>query len=105
SRLDGHKTVDAFVVGQGPACSAEVGVDRGGMLIFRMPVSAGRIRLPNLDQGVRDGTSVAVEHTSCNNNALAERFACMLDRKVIVVFTNLLVTVNWSGDFRQGVRQ
>jgi hypothetical protein len=68
------------------------------MLVFRVPVPAGRIRLPNLNQSVRDRPPVAVEDSSADNDALAEWFAGMLDGQVVVVFPNSLMTVNGSRD-------
>lgn len=67
-------------------------------MISGVPISSGRIRLPNLDQGIPDRLAVAVENASADNDAFAEWFAFMLDRQVVVVFADPLVTINWPGD-------
>ncbi len=55
------------------------------MIVFGVRVSSRRIRLPNLDQAVRYGVTIAVQHSPAHNDALASRrCACMLKRQVAI---------------------
>ncbi len=55
------------------------------MSIDRIDVPARGVGLPDLDQRVAHGASVAVQHTTGQDDALAERLASMLPRQVRVL--------------------
>ena len=73
--LDRDEAVAAVRPGQCPACAGEVRVERRGMPVAVVRVAAGRVRLPDLEQRVRDGTPVVVEHAARDDDPLAEWLA------------------------------
>jgi hypothetical protein len=75
------------------------------MLVDGMSVPACRICLPEFDQGVANGTPVAIEHAPGHDDAFAQRLACMLTGEIVVGVADLSVWVNRSCHLRQGVRQ
>jgi len=75
------------------------------MLVIDMFVAARGVRLPNLDECVPNGPSVAVKNASADDDALAQRFARMLRSQIVIFFPDFLMPVDWSRDLRQSVRQ
>ena len=75
------------------------------MLITHVSVPARRIRLPNLDERVWDRASVAVENTSADNDAFTERLTRMLNGQIVIFFSDLFMSIDWTRNLRQGVRQ
>ena len=57
--LDRDEAVAAVVVGHDAAAAREVRVERRRVLVDAMAVAAGRVGLPDLDQRVAHGTTVA----------------------------------------------
>src|SRR5581483_6581646 len=53
--------------------AGEVGIERCVVLIDRMMIAPGGIRLPDLDQGIRHRPLVLVEHPADHDDALAQR--------------------------------
>ena len=68
------------------------------MVVTRVPVSAGRIALPQLDQRVRHGPAVLVEHAARDDDALAQRLAGVLPREVVVDLADRQVAVDGRGE-------
>ena len=66
-----------------------------------MDVAAGGVRLPDLDQRVRDRPAVLVDDAADDDDALAERLAGMLAREVAVVLAHALMAVDRAGELRQ----
>src|SRR6266446_3759870 len=89
--LDGHKTIRAVFVGHRSSGASEVRVERRGMLVFGVNVTAGGVGLPNLNERARDRTAVRVEHAPGHNNSLAQRLAGVLAREVSIGFADALV--------------
>ena len=82
--LDRDEAVAALVVGEAAAGAGEVRVERRGVLVDLVPVAAGRVRLPDLDQRVAHRPAVLVEHAAGDDDPLAERLALVLARQVAV---------------------
>ena len=58
------------------------GSSGAGWLSARVLVAAGRVGLPDLDQGVRDRPAVAVEHPAGHDDPLADGLARVLGGQV-----------------------
>ena len=82
SRTNGDEAVAAFGVGDGLSASGEIWIEWGVMLIDCVQVAAGRIRLPDFEQRVRQGAIVFVEHTAAHDDSFAERFRGVLVRQI-----------------------
>ena len=54
------------------------------MLVDLVPVAAGGVRLPDLDERAADRPAVLVEHAAGDDDPLAERLAVVLPRQVVV---------------------
>ena len=94
--LDGYKAVEAILIGQGPSCPGEVRVERRGMVISRVRVSSRCIRLPYLNQAIRNRVAITVQHSSSDNNAFSQRFPSMLNREITFVRMNIGMSKHWS---------
>ena len=62
ARLHGAEEIIAFGIGQRTAAPAEIGVDRRHVPVVHVAIAPARIRLPDLDEGVRHAAPVLVEH-------------------------------------------
>src|SRR5690242_20374412 len=91
ARPDRHETVAALGVGQHTPVAREVGVKRRSVRVVLMPVAAGRVALPDLDQGVRDGPAVLIQHAPTHDDALAERLTAMLAGEVAVARSHVAI--------------
>src|SRR5579883_1565567 len=78
ARLDGDEAIGAVLIGQGAAGATEIRVQRRRMLIVDVSVATRRVGLPDLDEGVGNRASVAVEDAPTDDDALAERFSGVL---------------------------
>src|SRR5581483_614659 len=74
-RPDRQEAVDALVVGQAAPHAEEVRVEGAAPLVGAVQVAPGGVALPDLDQRVRDGAAVLVEHATGHDDALAERLS------------------------------
>src|SRR5206468_3756720 len=70
SGLDRLEPEAALVVGAGAAEAGESGIERQVPPVAGMTVAAVRVRLPDLDQRVRDRRAVAVEDAALDPDAL-----------------------------------
>ena len=70
------------------------------MLIDEMDVAAAGIGLPYLNQRLRHGALVFVEHLAVHDDALAQRLALVLLGQVVVVFLDRVVTVKPARSIR-----
>src|ERR1700731_4838757 len=84
ARLDGDEAIAALSVREAPARTAEIGVQRCGMLIRAMCVTARGVRLPDLHKRAGHRVSVLVEHPPANRDPLALGFPVMLPGQVVV---------------------
>src|SRR5205085_4612541 len=72
---DGEEAVDAVLVGQAAANTEKVRVERPRPLVIAVDVAPGRIGLPDLEERVRHGVAMVVEHTPGHDDTLADRLA------------------------------
>ena len=61
------------------------------MVVELVRVPPAGIGLPHLDQGVREGAAVTVEHATVDDDPLAERLSGMLAREVGVTGLHALL--------------
>ena len=59
------------------------------MVVDRVDVTAGRVRLPDLDQRVAHRPAVGIRHTAADDDALPQRLARVLSREVCVLGLHL----------------
>src|SRR5690606_17322591 len=83
-RLDGDELVPALVVGDRTAHTVEVRVDRTRPVVPHVPIPTTRVRLPDLDQRIRDRFAVTVEQAPVHQDALPLGFLRVLPREVVV---------------------
>ena len=107
ARLDGAEEIIAVVVGQHPAATAEIGIDRRNVGVVAMPIAAAGVGLPDLDQRISYGTAVAIENMAMNDGLLADRLAVLgvVQDKVVIERAELIAGECRTGDFRQRVLQ
>src|SRR5829696_9128996 len=91
ARLDRREAVASVRVRQGPPRAAEIRIDWRLVLIAHVDVSPGRVRLPDLDKGIRNRPSVLVDHASRDDDALPKWFAGVLAGEVRVLGPHGLV--------------
>src|SRR5205085_11323895 len=82
--LDRDEPVAAVGVGEAAAGAREVRVERRRVAVDLVRVASGGVRLPDLDERVRDRAPAGVEHVARDNDPLAVRLARMLARQVAV---------------------
>src|SRR5205807_9661175 len=63
----------AMLVGQAATESTKVRVERPGTLVIAVDVAPRRIGLPDLEERVRHGVAMVVEHAPGHDDALADR--------------------------------
>src|SRR4051794_22782434 len=74
ARFDGPKTVVSGRIRRETRKAFEIGIERRRVGVARMTIFSARIGLPDIDAGMRDGLSQAVEHASSDVDELALRF-------------------------------
>src|ERR1700733_7551603 len=82
--LDGYKTIKPVRIGQRSSSSGEVRIEWCWMVVSYMSISAGSVRLPDLNQAVRQRVAISIEHATAHDDALADRLCRMLNCEVIV---------------------
>src|ERR1700676_1649079 len=92
ARLDGQEAVATVGISQQPARSREIRIEGRGMIIVDVGVASGCVRLPDFDECVRHRASVAVKHSTGDNDALSQRLARVLTSEGALSFANILVT-------------
>jgi hypothetical protein len=70
-----------------------------------MVVAAGRVGLPDLDQGAGDRPAIAVEHPARHDDPLTQRLARVLGGQVGVGRGDPALAQHRAGDLGQPVRQ
>jgi hypothetical protein len=75
ARPDGGESIDAMLIRQCAAGAGEVGIERRGVLVLRVPIAARGIGLPNLDECLRHGMAVIIQHPAGDYDAFAVRFS------------------------------
>jgi|SRR4029077_3882285 len=99
SRLDGDEAVPTFVIGEGAAEASEIRIERGIVLVERVQVSSGSIRLPKFHQRARDGTGIFIEYSPRDDDPFAHRRLLMLASEVCDCETNIIGRELRAGDF------
>jgi hypothetical protein len=69
------------------------------MLVTMMTVTPSGIGLPQLDQGVRDGTTVFIHHSAAHQDALTNRLAGMLASQIRVCRADPIMPKYRTSDF------
>src|SRR6202035_1467205 len=82
--LDGDEAISTVAVGDAAARPGEVGIQRRRGLVVLVKVAAGRIGLPDLHGSVPQRAPIAVEHPSADDDPLADWFAGVLARQIMV---------------------
>src|SRR5690349_15618573 len=75
ARLDRPEEVIAPLIGQHPAATTEVRVDRRDIGVVAVTVASAGIGLPYLDERVGYRLAIAVEYVTVNDRLLADRLA------------------------------
>ena len=101
--LDGDEAIAAFGVGDGVAAAGEIGIERRVVLIDRVGVAAGGVRLPDFDERVRERTAIFVNDAAGDDDAFADGFGVMLLGEVEGFYVDDVVAENGAGYFGDGV--
>ena len=103
--LDGHEPIPPVRVGGAPAAAAEVGVERGRVVVDLVAVPSGRVGLPDLHERVRQRPAVGVHDPAEDDDPLSQRLPVMLPGQIVVHGSDLLMPVHGAGDLRQRMGQ
>src|SRR5438552_2209902 len=87
--LDRDKAVMSVRVSQRSTAACEVGIERGMVLVHRMPVAACRVGLPDFHECVRDRPTIFVQNAAADDDALANRLSAGLARKIKIARLNV----------------
>ena len=104
ARFDRDEFVIACGIGFCATGSGEIRIERRGVLIDNMNVTAARIGLPDFEQRMRHASPVFIANMAVHNNAFAEGFTLVLDREIVIALAHGLLTVNRPGQLGQRVR-
>ena len=103
--LDGDEPIPPGRVGGAPASAAEVGIERGRVVVDVVAVASGRVGLPDLHERVRQRPAVGVHDPAEDDDPLSQRLPVMLPGQIVVHGSDLLMPVHRAGDLRQRVGQ
>src|SRR5204863_2400580 len=95
------EAVAALRVGRRASGAGEVRVERRIVLVGAMWVAPGSVGLPDLDQRMRNGLAVLVEHASVDDDALADRLAFVLASQIVISRLDIVMAENRTGQFRE----
>src|SRR5947208_1663060 len=84
SGLDRHKAVAPVFVRLRAARSVEIGVMRRRKIVEDVAITPGGVRLPDLDQRVRDRTALFVSDLTFEDHSLTDGLARALARQIVV---------------------
>src|SRR5439155_25592161 len=82
--FDGDEAIAPLVIRQAAPPAAEVGTEQGRMLVVLVHIAPGRVRLPDLDDGVSNRPAVAIQYATGDDDALPDRFAAVLAGEVMI---------------------
>ena len=82
----------------------EVRVERRVVVVHRVGIATGRVRLPDLDQLAAHRPAVVAQDTAADDDPLAERLTVVLPRQVVVELTDLAIAVDRACQLGQRVR-
>src|SRR6185369_7239991 len=105
SGADRDEAIAPLGIGQRPPGARKIRIERRVVLVGAMRVASGGIRLPDLDERMRGGFSVLVEHASADDDALADRLALVLARQVVIARLEVVVAEDRAGQLRERLRR
>src|SRR5262249_15705604 len=107
ARLDRPEPVLTVLVGDGPATTTEIWVDRRDVTVVLVPVASAGIGLPKLDQDIGDRTAALIHHSAVDDDPLADRLTTrrIVQDKIVIERAEFAVAEQRSRHFRQRVLQ
>ncbi len=75
------------------------------MLVGAVRVAARGVRLPDLDQGLRNRLAVLVEHAAGDDDAFADRLALVLAGEVMIALLHVAVAEKRTGQLGERLRR
>jgi hypothetical protein len=99
SWLDRDEAVATFIIGESAAQTGEVRVERSIVLVQRMQVSPGGVRLPEFHQRAPNRPGIFIEHSSRDNDPFAHRRLLMLASEIDDGWANVICRELGPGDF------
>src|SRR6266403_2210101 len=105
ARLDRYETISPIFVRKCASAAGKVWIQRRRMLVLYMYVPPGRVRLPNLDQGVWHPAPIAIQHPPGDDDPFALRFSGMLACQIVVDLRDIVLAVDGPCNLRQSVGQ
>src|SRR5436309_476719 len=107
ARANRDEAIHAVLVREAAAVAEEVGIQRRVVLIHAVPVPAGGIGLPDLNERVGQRRPALVEHAAGDDDPLSHRLgACPhVRRQVAVLRVDRAECRSRAGDLGQGMRQ
>src|SRR5690625_47106 len=104
TRAHGDEPVPPLGVGHGPPDTGEVGVQRRRPVVPDVAVSPGGVGLPDLDQGVRNGTTVLLEDAAMHDDPLPLRLVIVLAGEVVVELADAILAQHRPGQLTEALR-
>src|SRR5271166_3629949 len=105
ARLDGNEPVCASLVSDDAARTEKIRIERRRVIVSRMPITAGGICLPDLNQSVRHAAPILVDYAARYNDPLSDRRLRAMPRQVVIRLADRVVPIERTGEFTQRVRQ
>src|SRR6266508_2784668 len=101
--LDREITIFTLLIGHAASRADEIRIQRRIMLVDGMMITAGGVRLPNLDERIWHWPSPFLQHASDDNDPLAHRFFVRTGGPREIVFSGLQFDVakKRPGNLRQ----
>ncbi len=87
--LDREITIFTLLIGHAASRADEIRIQRRIMLVDGMMITAGGVRLPNLDERIWHWPSPFLQHASDDNDPLAHRFFVRTGGPREIVFSGL----------------
>src|SRR5262249_41157818 len=102
--LDAHETIAPFLIGHSAAGACKIRIKGGRVLVLFMDIPAGGVRLPYLDEGIRDRAAILIGHAACDDDALAQGLPRMLLGEVATVLPKSAMAKERSCQLGQRLR-
>src|SRR5262249_6345433 len=97
--LDADETVAPLPIGHRAALAAKIRIEGSWVLVVFVNIPACRVRLPNLDEGIRDRAPLLIGHAARHDDALAEPLPQVLLGEVGVVVAKSVVPEDGPREF------
>ena len=104
ARLNGNELVPAILVGERTTGTGEIGIEGRVPTVDLVPIAAGGIRLPDLDQRVANRSSIFIEHTTRHHHPLAHWRRPVLRGQIMIEWTDAVVTIHRTTELGQRLR-